>query len=333
MRPRQLGSEPASRPPEHGSGRRRTRPLARRDAHTGLALISPTLVVVLALVVVPMAWTFVMAFQRLRLLNLRHSSVFNDYTLANLRLVLTSKDTWDSLLTTLTFTVGATSLSIALGLIAALAVRRPFRGRTIVRGAMLLPYITPVVATTFVWRVLLDPQFGAVNDWGMRFLGWDEAVAFLSQPRGEISLFGLDIALPTALLTVIAFEAWRQFPFAFLFLLARLQGVPGEIEDAGRMDGATPLQSFRHILLPQLMPVIAVLAVLRLIWSFNEFDEIYLLTGGGAGTEVLSVRVYHLLISQRDLGAAAAQALMLAAMLLVLVWPWLRTIKRHGERQ
>jgi multiple sugar transport system permease protein len=336
MRPRQLGSEPASTPAEPGSGRgdrRRARTLARHDARTGLALISPTLVVVLAVVVVPMAWTFVMAFQRLRLLNLRRSSVFGDYTLANLRLVLTSKDTWDSLLTTLTFTVGATSLSILLGLVAALAVRCPFRGRAVVRAAMLLPYITPVVAATYVWRTLLHPQFGVVNDWGTRFLGWDQEVAFLSQPRGEISLLGLDIALPTALLTVIAFEAWRQFPFAFLFLLARLQAVPGEIEDAGRMDGATPLQSFRHILLPQLMPTIAVLAVLRLIWSLNEFDDIYLLTGGGADTEVVSVKVYHLLATQHNVGAAAAQALVLAAMLLVLVWPWLRILKRRGERQ
>jgi multiple sugar transport system permease protein len=305
------------------------RPRQRRsDARLGLALISPALVVVLAVVVVPMAWTFLMAFQRLRLADLRHSSIFGDYTLANLRLVLTSKDTWESLLTTLAFAVGATSFSIALGLVAALVVRRPFRGRAIVRAAMLLPYIMPVVAAAFVWTVLLNPQFGLVNDWGTRLFGWDKAVAFLSQPRGEISLLGLDIAIPTALLTVIAFEVWRQFPFAFLFLLARLQAVPSEIEEAGRIDGATPLQSFRHILLPQLMPVIAVLAVLRLVWSFTEFNDIYLLTKATADTEVWSTRVYDLLNSQHNVGAAAAQTLVLAAIPLVFVWPWLRTHKR-----
>jgi multiple sugar transport system permease protein len=289
------------------------------------------LVIVVAVVVVPMVWTFVMAFQRLRLINIRRSSLFGDYTLANFRQVLTSEDTWDSLVTTLTYTIGATFFSIAVGLVAALVVRRPFRGRTFVRASMLLPYITPVVAVTFVWRVLLDPQFGLVNEWGTALFGWDKRVAFLSQAHGEISLLGLDIPVPTALLTVIAFEVWRYFPFAFLFLLARLQAVPGDIEEAARVDGATPLQSFRHILLPQLMPVIAVLAVLRLIWTFNEFDDIYLLTGGGAGTEVASVRVYQLLIAQRNVGAAAAQAVVLAVILLVLVGVYMRTLRRRSE--
>ena len=86
---------------------------------------------------------------------------------------------------------------------------------------------------------------------------------------------------------MIAFEAWRYFPFAFLFMLARLQAVPGELEEAARVDGATPTQRFRHILLPQLRPVIALLAVLRFIMTFNKFDDVYLLTGGGAGTEVV----------------------------------------------
>jgi multiple sugar transport system permease protein len=314
------------------AGRRRGRPLtlAQRDARTGLALISPTLVIVVAIVLVPMAWTFLMAFQRLRLLNIRRSSVFGDYTLANFRLVLTSRDTWDSLVTTLTYTIVATTGSILLGLVAALVVRRPFPGYTIVRASMLLPYITPIVATTFVWRVLLDPNIGLVNAWGTGALGWDKAVPFLSQPSSEISLLGLQVQVPTALLTVIAFEIWRDFPFAYLFLLARLQAVPGELEEAARVDGATPLQSFRHILLPQLMPVIAVLAVLRLIWTFNEFDNIYLLTGGGAGTEVVSVRVYELLIAQRNVGAANAQALVLAFIMLLLVGVYMRILNRRG---
>ena len=77
------------------------------------------------------------------------------------------------------------------------------------------------------------------------------------------------------MLTVIAFEIWRYFPFAFLFLLARLQAVPDGLEEAARVDGATPTQQFRYILLPQLMPVIALLSVLRFIMTFNKFDDVY----------------------------------------------------------
>lgn len=94
---------------------------------------------------------------------------------------------------------------------------------------------------------------------------------------------------------VILYQAWRYFPFSFLFILARLQALPGELDEAARVDGATPLQRFWRITLPQLQGVIALLTVLRFIWTFNEFDDIYLLTQGGAGTEVVSVRVFHYL--------------------------------------
>ena len=94
---------------------------------------------------------------------------------------------------------------------------------------------------------------------------------------------------------VILFEWWHSFPFAFLFILARLQAAPPELEEAALVDGATPTQVFRHIILPQLVGVIALVAVLRFIFTFNAFDEIYLLTGGGAGTEVLATQVYSFL--------------------------------------
>ena len=96
-------------------------------------------------------------------------------------------------------------------------------------------------------------------------------------------------------MTVIAFEIWRYFPFAFLFLTARLVSLPGDIEEAAIVDGATPWQNFRFVVFPQLLPVIALLSVLRLIMTFNKFDDVFLLTGGGAGTEVAAVRVYDTL--------------------------------------
>jgi len=171
---------------------------------------------------------------------------------------------------------------------------------------------------------MLNPQFGIVNEVGTNLLGWDEPIPFLSQRTSEVSLFGLTIPVPTALLTVIVFEMWRSFPFAFLFLTARLQAVPDTLDEAARVDGATPTQVFRHITVPQLLPTIAVLALLRFIWTFNNFDDIYLLTGGGAGTEVISVRVFNYLVSRGDIGAASAQALVLAMVLLVLVTVYYR---------
>ncbi|GIE32465.1 transporter [Actinoplanes italicus] len=297
--------------PETSRGARRQLTARQRENRAGLAYLSPTLVVVLVVVVLPILWTVMLAFQRIRLINLRRAGVFGEYTLANLETVLTSPGFWSSLWTTLVYTVGSTVGSIVLGLVAALALRGRFRGRTLVRASVLLPYVAPVVAVAFVWNVLLSPQFGLVNDWGVRFLDWDRPIAFLSQSE-------------YALLTVIAFETWRYFPFAFLFLLARLQAVPADLEEAARVDGAAPTQIFRHILLPQLGAVIALLSVLRFIMTFNKFDDVYLLTGGGSGTEVVSVRVYEFLTARFDIGAAAAQALVLAAGLVVLLAIYLR---------
>jgi multiple sugar transport system permease protein len=319
--------EPRVAAPRHGGSTR-----ARQDARTGLALISPTFVIVLVMVVLPILWTVSLAFQQVRLLNLRTTGIVGDYSLDNFTAVLTSSGFVDALVTTLVYAVCGTGAAISLGLVAALALRQPFRGRGLVRAALLLPYVAPVVAATFVWSTMLSPQYGVVNEWGTGLLGWDEPIAFLSSRSDTLSLLGLELPVPTALLTVIAFEAWRSFPFAFLFLTARLEAIPETYEEAARLDGATPTQRFRHIVLPQLAPTIAVLSVLRFIWTFNNFDDIWLLTGGGAGTEVVSVRVYNFLIARGDIGAAAAQAMVLAVILAVLVTGYLRFFGRREER-
>jgi multiple sugar transport system permease protein len=282
----------------------------RSDARFGLALISPTVVLVVVLVVLPILWTVMLAFQDLRLIRLRTAGLLGDYTVENFVEVFTSPGFWSSLTTTLIYSVGGTAAAIGLGLVAALALRSPFRGRTLVRASLLLPYVAPVVAATFVWGVMLNPQFGVVNEVGTGLL-WDEPIAFLSER-------------PWALVTVIVFEMWRSFPFVLLFLTARLLAAPASLEEAARVDGAAPTQVFRHVVLPQLLPTIAVLALLRFIWTFNNFDDIYLLTGGGAGTEVISVRVFDYLVSRGDIGAASAQALVLATVLMVLVTVYYR---------
>ncbi|HEX8761669.1 MAG TPA: sugar ABC transporter permease [Pseudonocardiaceae bacterium] len=302
---------------------------AQRDARAGRTLLAPTLIVVVLVIVIPIAWTIVLAFQDLRLISLRRRGLMGDFTLDNLTGVFTSPGFYNALTTTLLYSVVGTAASIGIGLVAALALRGWFRGRAVARGFMLLPYVAPVVAVTFVWQTMLNPQFGIVNEIGTSVFGWTNPIAFLTQRSAEVSLFELEFDVPVALLTVMAFQAWRYFPFAFLFLTARMTAIPAELEEAARIDGATPTQRFRHVIWPQLLPVVALLTVLRFIFTFNEFDDIYLLTGGGAGTEVISVRVYDLLTARGDIGAASAQALVLSLMLVVLLGIYFRFFGRH----
>jgi multiple sugar transport system permease protein len=303
---------------------------ARRDSRDGVLLVSPTFIVVLVVVILPVLFALVLSFQRIRLIQLRQLDLLSGpYTLRNYDQLLSSSGFFDAARTTLIYSVGGTAGAIVLGLIAALLVRNSFRGRGLVRGAFLLPYVAPVVAIAFIWRVLLSPQLGFVNAVGTDFLGWNSPIPFLTQERGEIALFGVSIGVPTALLMLIAFESWKSFPFAFLFILARLQAMPADIEEAARVDGATPTQVFRHIILPQLASVIALIAVLRFIFTFNAFDEVYLLTSGAAGTEVLATQVYSLLTARSDVGASAAVAMFMAAVLAVFLAIY---VKFFGDR-
>jgi multiple sugar transport system permease protein len=317
----------AGRSPTRSSPRVRT--LAQRDARAGRTLLAPTLVVIVLVIVVPIAWTIVLAFQDLRLIDIRRRGLMGDFTLDNLTGVFSSPGFYNALTTTLLYSVVGTATSIGLGLVAALALRGWFRGRAVVRGFMLLPFVAPVVAVTFVWQTMLNPQFGIINEVGTSVFGWTNPIAFLTQRSAEVSIFELEFDVPVALLTVMAFQAWRYFPFAFLFLTARMAAIPAELEEAARIDGATPTQRFRHVIWPQLLPVIALLTVLRFIFTFNEFDDIYLLTGGGAGTQVVSVRIYDLLTARGDIGAASAQALVLSLVLVILLGIYFRFFGRH----
>lgn len=302
-----------------GAGRRPHASIsARRDNRIGLALVLPTVIIILAIFIVPLIWNLILAFQTTSFETIATNGIFNPLTVANFVGVLTDPGFWSSLGTTVVYSVASTAGSIGLGLVAALALRKPFRGRGLVRSFMLLPYVAPVVAVTFVWQIMLNAQFGIINSVGTKLFGWPHPIDFLGKA-------------PDALITVIVFEIWRYFPFAFLFITARLVGLPKELEEAGMVDGATPSQSFRHIVLPQLMPVIALLSVLRLIMTFNKFDDVYLLTGGAAGTELSAVRVYNQLIGNFDIGGAAANAFILSAILAASLFVYVKFFANRGD--
>jgi multiple sugar transport system permease protein len=122
--------------------------LTQRDARLGLWLMSPTLLVVLAIVVFPLLWSILLSFQRMRLIQIGRADFFEPLTLANYERVLGSSAFWTSLLITFVYTFGSVVLAVSLGVLAAMALRQPFRGRNFVRAAYLLPYVAPVVAVT-----------------------------------------------------------------------------------------------------------------------------------------------------------------------------------------
>ncbi|MEN8237726.1 MAG: sugar ABC transporter permease [Actinomycetota bacterium] len=293
--------------------------LQRQESRLGVTLILPAVIVVALLVVLPLFWNIALSFQPARLINVQDVKLVGfDATLENFDRVLSDREFWPVLRTTFVYTIFGSILSILLGLWAALALRKSFRGRSIVRGLVLFPYVVPVIAAAFVWQVMLNPNFGITNVWLQR-LGVD-SIDFLGTRSYDMSVFGLfSLSIPLALITVIIFEGWRYFPFAFLFILAALQSQSEAIEEAALVDGATISQRFWYITIPALKPVLSVLFLLRFIWTFNKFDDVFLLTGGGAGTKVITVKIVDWLLGRGDVGSAAALGLVLAAILAVVV--------------
>jgi multiple sugar transport system permease protein len=206
-------------------------------------------------------------------------------------------------------------------LAASLVLNRPFRGRGIARAVFLFPYVAPIVSVAFVWRWLLDPRpSGVLNDVLM-------GLGIIELPLAYLSTRGLAIFL------VIIFEAWRYFPFAMLMILARLQAIDKTMYEAAEVDGANTWQQFWNVTIPELRYVLGAIFLLRLMWTFNKFDDIFLLTGGGFGTNVLPVLTYQFSFKQFNFGRGAATAMILLAILVTFMIFYVGIVMRNIDEE
>jgi multiple sugar transport system permease protein len=301
--------------------------LAQKESRLAYLLLTPTFLVVILIVIFPVIWNVWLSLKPVTLRDLHASDLLSaaDLSVRNFQRVLSARSFWPILTTTVIYAVFGTSLSIFLGLCAAMVARDKFRGLQLFRGFLLVPYIAPIVAMAFLWRMIFNAQFGIFNEFAVNVLGWPR-IDYLTLRNFNINLLGEIVQWPLALTMVILFEAWRYFPFAFLFILARLQALPDDLYEAAAVDGALPSQRFWYITLPQLRSVIATLFLLRFIWTFNKFDDIYLLNGGVAGTEVITIRIFDLLFGQFQVGRAAALAVILAIFLGIFLYFYFRYV-------
>ena len=304
---------------------RRTLSSIQKESRLAFWMLVPAFSIVAIFVVFPVIWNLWLSLKPVSLGDLRGPSLlaFN-LTLGNFVKVFTDPDFGRTLLTTMIYTLGGSLFSVFLGFIAALLLNERFPGRSLLRGLFIAPYIAPVVAVTFTWSFILDPQLGALNWLAVNLGILEQPIAFFSQRWWNVEFLGRIWHIPLALTSVIFFEGWRYFPFAFLFILARLQSIPDELYHAAAVDGAGPLQRFVHITLPQLAAVLTTLFLFRFIWTVNKFDDIFLLTRGQAGTKVMTIKVYDYAFGEFNIGAGSAVAVVLFGMLslFVLIYFW-----------
>ena len=225
------------------------------------------------------------------------------FTLKNFAYIFDSSEFWTVIYATLFYTVFGTIGALVVGVFAALLLNVDFRGKGLIRGLYLFPYVAPVIAVAFAWVILFDPFSGSINALLVQMEVVDTPINFFGQK-------------PYALIMVTVFEIWRYFPLSFLFILARMQAIDVEMYEAADMDGASPFQIFWYLSLPTLMGILSILFLLRFIWTFNKFDDIFLLTGGSADTRTLTVNVYEQAFAVSNIGAGSAVAVLIFVFLL-----------------
>lgn len=211
-------------------------------------------------------------------------------------------------------------VQLVLGLLISLLLHQELFGRNLARGIVLFPYLVPAIVVALTWRFVLDPTLGVFNRILLDLNIIKQPIALLANRS-------------TALWFVIIAGIWKYTPFMVIMFLARLQVIPVELEEAARLDGAGPLQLFRHITLPWLMPVMIIALLLRTIWTFNEFEMVYLFAFGGPlfATTTLPVLVRHLAFEARQMGEAAAAATMMAIFLLFTSWAYFTMYQRAED--
>ena len=238
------------------------------------------------------------------------------FTLDNYARIFNGDEFVEVLWVTLFYTVFGTIGALLVGLFAALLLNKSFKGQGILRGLYLFPYVAPVIAVAFAWLILFDPFSGSANALLLQMGVTSEAINFFGER-------------PLALIMVTVFEIWRYFPLSFLFILARMQSIDTDMYEAADMDGASPFQQFWYLSVPQLLGILSVLFLLRFIWTFNKFDDIFLLTGGNAGTRTLTVNVYEQAFAISNIGAGAAVAVVIFGCLLTFSIFFLKYISQE----
>ena len=273
------------------------------------ALVMPAMAVLALFFAGPALYNIALAFQELSLFDLGREGKW--VGLDNFAAVLSDPDTGRVLFNTavpLTLVTVLARLVLGLGLALLLnaTVFSRWRLGWLVRSLLLVPWVTPPVVAVAAWKWLLDARYGVVNQLLVGSGLIEQGIPFLAKTS---TVWG---AVQTMLI-------WRELPFVVVTFLAALQSIPSELREAARMDGASTFRIQKDIVLPLLRPVIAVVAMLTTIWTFNNFVYVWLATRGGPGdyTQVLATQMYMTSFVDYQVGAGAAIGVVMSLIMFV----------------
>ena len=286
-----------------------------RQNRFAYALVLPSIVLILLTVVYPLIYNVILSFSNMSLTNLRDWEIIGVSNYASLLAGSEAAKFWRLFVKTLFWTAVNVGFHVTIGVLLAVTLNSPIRGRGLYRLLLIIPWAVPAYITALTWRGMFDEQFGGVNHL-IRALSWmnDYLPAML---RIE-SINWLGQAGPAFAACIIA-NVWLGFPFMMVIALGGLQGIPAELYEAARIDRATRWQQFRTITLPMLKPVLIPAITLGAVWTFNNLNVVWLVSNGGEPadqTHILVSYVYKAVFNMYQYGQGAALSMVIFLMLL-----------------
>ena len=306
-------------PPRTRTSRTRRERFRRHMMQNQLAylLILPSTILIALIYFYPLGSGF---WQSLHNFNRVKPWAYRFIGLRNYATALNTHEFWVALRTSVIWVVGGVALSYLLGLICALLLNEKFRLRGIYRALLLLPWVVPPVVSGTSWLWMFADQDGLVNRTLFSLHLIREPIYWLSQPT-------------LAMVAVIIVHVWQSFPFMMITVLSALSGIPDDIYEAGRIDGASGVQLFRYITFPLILPVSVIATVLSSIWTFNDFGTIWVMTGGGPAnaTTTLIIQSYKEAFQRFNVGYGTSLAVIAMILMLCIGAVYLRLQARQQE--
>lgn len=271
----------------------------RAEQRAAYLFLAPALVGAVVFAYGPIVMSFLLSFS--------HYSIIDTprwIGLANYAAIFQDGTFWQSVGNTAYFTIVSVPVTMALALLVAIALNQGYRWTVFARTFFYLPTISPMVAVALVWLWLYDPAYGALN-YALRALGL----------QGVLWLGSSAWAMPS----VIIMSVWKSIGAVMVIYLAGLQGIPEQLYEAAKIDGATAWHRFRYVTVPQLQPATMFILITTLIGAFRVFDQVYVMTQGGPSNSTLTVvyEIYQNAFSYLRMGYASAEAMLLFVVILV----------------
>lgn len=262
----------------------------------------------------PLVRTLALAFTDAQLMGIGPTSFVG---LTNFKQAVTDAGFLTSLKISATFAIVVVTSEMVLGTAVALLVNEPFRGRNTLRALLILPWAIPTVVNAIMWRLIYNPEYGALNS----------LLTQLGLIDSYISWLG---SADKALAAIMFADIWKNFSLVALIALASLQTLPSSQVEAAKIDGATAIQRFGYITLPHIIPSLQVALVLRIIEAVKVFDIIYIMTKGGPANKTRSgsIFVYQEAFTNSRMGSGAAFAVIMVALIMILILFYIRIINK-----